>query len=118
METVIEAPIHTVIETPGFTAQLARLGVSRSERNAIYDQYAAQPDFGAVVRRTGGLRKGRIAKDTVGKSGGYRVFSFFANTDHPVFLLWIIDKNDDANLTDAQEKQFKRVTAILKTEYR
>lgn len=115
---MIGAPVHTVVETPGFTAQLGKFGVSRSEREAIYDQYAIMPEFGAIVRRTGGLRKGRIAKDGTGKSGGYRVFSFFANRDHPVFLLWIIDKADDANLTDAQEQQFRKITTLLKSECR
>jgi hypothetical protein len=100
----------------GFTAQISRLGVSPTERAAIYDRYAATPDYGAVLRRTGGLRKGRIAGDATGKSGGYRVFSFFANLDHPVFLLWIIDKRADATLTDAQERQFKAAIALLKAE--
>ena len=90
--------------------------MSAAERAAINDQYAARPDYGAVVRRTGGLRKGRVAKDATGKSGGYRVFSFFADLRHPVFLLWIIDNTKDDTLTDAQEQAFKRLTAMLKAE--
>lgn len=111
-----DAPTHTIIETPGFTGQLRKLGVSGEERAAIYDTYATTPGYGAVIRNTGGLRKGRIAKDATGKSGGYRVFSFFADERFPVFLLWIIDKSEDDTLTDAQEKAFKAVTARLKQE--
>jgi hypothetical protein len=112
------APTHTVIETRAFTAQLERLGVSPTERAAIYDAYAADPSYGAVLRRTGGLRKGRIAKDDGGKSGGYRVFSFFAGAAWPVYLIWIIDKTKDATLTGDQEAAFKKLTAELKQECR
>lgn len=71
-----------------------------------------------MVRNTGGLRKGRIAKDGTGKSGGYRVFSFFTDHDDPAFLIWILDKSDDNTLTDEQEKTFKALTTLLKKEMR
>jgi hypothetical protein len=112
------APVHTVVETLAFTARVKKLGLSADELASTYDIYAAKPDYGAVVRKTGGLRKGRVAKDDTGKSGGYRVFSFFADRDNPVFLLWILDKSDDDTLTDEQEKAFKVLTARLKKELR
>lgn len=112
------APIHTVVETAAFTARVKKLGLSAEELASIYDVYATAPAFGSVVRHTGGLRKGRIAKDATGKSGGYRVFSFFADRGHPVFLLWVIDKTDDDTLTDAQEQAFKALTTALKKELR
>lgn len=109
-------PTHTIIETAAFTARLDRLSVSPEERGEIYDAYASDPEYGKVVKHTGGLRKGRIAKDETGKSGGYRVFSFYANERRPVYLLWIIDKTKDDTLTDAQEKVFKALTTELKKE--
>ena len=115
---LVSIPIHGIIETKAFTRQIDRLEVTETERAAIYDSYAADPDYGAVVRRTGGLRKGRIAKDRGGKSGGYRVFSFHAADSCPVFLLWIIDKTRDDTLTDAQEAAFRKLTTMLKQECR
>ena len=112
----MSSPVHSIVETTAFTAQLNKLEVTADERAAIYDTYASDPSYGAVVRNTGGLRKGRIAKDETGKSGGYRVFSFFANAKCPVFLLWIIDKTKDATLTAEQEKAFKKLTTELKKE--
>lgn len=112
------SPIHTVVETRAFTARARKLGLSTDELAALYDLYAQTPDYGAVIRRTGGLRKGRIAKDAGGKSGGYRVFSFFADRTNPVFLLWLIDKTSDETLTDEQEKVFKALTSELKKELR
>lgn len=113
-----EAPIHTVVETGAFTARAKRLGLSPDELAAMYDVYARTPDYGKIVRNTGGLRKGRIAKASTGKSGGYRAFSFFADRDNPVFLLWMLDKTDEDTLTAEQEKVFKALTTALKKELR
>ena len=93
-----------------------KLDVSTSERVAIYDVYSSNPEHGSIIRGTGGLRKGRIGKDATSKSGGYRVFSFFANAAYPVYLLWILDKTKDANLTDAQTAAFRQLTFQLKQE--
>ncbi|MEO0462067.1 MAG: type II toxin-antitoxin system RelE/ParE family toxin [Pseudomonadota bacterium] len=113
-----EAPSHTVVETAAFTARVKKLGLSKEELGAIYDIYATTPDHGKIVRNTGGLRKGRAAKDDSGKSGGYRVFSFFTDRSNPVFLLWLIDKTDDDTLTAQQEKTFKALATQLKKELR
>jgi len=115
---VTEAPTHSIIETTAFTRRLKDLGVSKEELASIYDAYALMPDYGKLVRNTGGLRKGRVAKDATGKSGGYRVFSFYMDNDNPVFLLWLIDKSDDDSLTDAQENIFRTLTSALKKELR
>ena len=113
-----EAPTHSIIETAAFTRRLKDLGVSADEMASIYDAYASVPHYGKLVRNTGGLRKGRVAKDATGKSGGYRVFSFYFDSNSPVFLLWLIDKSDDAGLTDAQENIFRALTTALKKDLR
>ena len=107
-----------MVDTLAFTTRIRKLGLSAEELASIYDKYAADPGYGKLVKGTGGLRKGRIAKDGTGKSGGYRVFSFFADLDDPVFLLWIIDKSDDDTLTDEQANAFKALTTLLKKELR
>lgn len=111
-------PVHTVVEMKAFTARAGKLRLSPEELASLYDLYSQTPDYGKVVKRTGGLRKGRIAKDDTGKSGGYRVFSFFADHTNPVFLLWIIDTTDEDTLTDEQENAFKALTTQLKKELR
>lgn len=112
------APTHAIVETSAFTGRVRELKTVADELVAIYDAYASEPGYGAVIRKTGGLRKGRIAKAGTGKSGGYRVFSFFMDDSHPVFLLWVIDKSDEETLTDAQENAFKRLTDQIKEELR
>lgn len=118
MNEMGKAPVHTVVETMAFTARVKKLGLSEDELASIYDIYAADPDYGKVVRNTGGLRKRRVAKEGTGKSGGYRVFSFFADRENPAFLLWILDKSDEDTLTGEQENAFKTLTTQLKKELR
>lgn len=113
-----KAPTHCIVETAAFTNQAKELQLTAAELAGLYDTYAANPSYGQVIRGAGGLRKGRIAKSDKGKSGGYRVFSFFADRNGPVFLLWIIDKTEDQTLTAAQESAFKRLTTQLKQELR
>lgn len=112
----MNTPTHTVVELASFIGQCDKLGVSATERADLLDTYSSDPEYGTVLKRTGGLRKGRIAKDETGKSGGYRVFSYFANAAYPVFLLWIIDKSKDSTLTKAQEATFKGLTTELRKE--
>lgn len=108
--------MHAIVETTAFTARLDRLAVTAAERTTIYDVYSSDPAYGSLVKRTGGLRKGRIAKHDTGKSSGHRVFSFFANASYPAFPLCIIDKTKDASLSDAQEAAFRKLTMELKQE--
>ncbi len=113
-----EAPTHSIIETTAFTRRLKDLGVSVDELASIYDVDVSVPDYGKLLRNTCGLRKGRVAKVATGKSGGYRVFSFYMDNDNPVFLLWLIDKSDDNGLTDAQENIFRTLTTAFKKDLR
>ena len=115
---MINPPTHSIIETAALLRRVKELGLASDELVLIYDAYSAQPDYGEVVRRTGGLRKGRIAKDGEGKRGGYRVFSFYLDKQNPVFLLWLIDKAKDDTVSDAQEAVFKALTMTLKKELR
>ena len=115
---VNNAPIHTVVATLAFQKRIKALGVSGAELDAVYDVYQSDPGYGVVEPRTGGLRKGRVAKKRAGKSGGYRVFSFFADISNPVFLLWMIDKTDDDSLSGEQKNAFKAALTNLKKELR
>lgn len=66
----------------------------------------------------GGARKLRVARPGKGKSGGYRVVSYFAGRDVPVFLLTVFPKNMKTNLTQAERNAFagatKRLVSSLK----
>jgi mRNA-degrading endonuclease RelE of RelBE toxin-antitoxin system len=79
--------MQTVIETPAFLASAFDEGISDAERAGIVSFMAANPSAGDMIVGSGGARKVRFAGRGKGKSGGYRVITFFADKDIPVFLL-------------------------------
>ena len=79
--------MHTVIETPAYLASAREVGLTEEERDEIVSYLARQPNSGDLMPGTGGARKLRFAGRSKGKSGGYRVITFFADEEIPVFLL-------------------------------
>src|ERR1700686_911319 len=72
----------------------------------------------ALIEGTGGARKVRFAGKGKGKSGGYRVITFFTGTDIPVFLLNIFSKNEKTDLTPKERRVLKTILAEMVKAYR
>jgi hypothetical protein len=83
-------------------------------RSALWDFIAANPQAGDVLQGTGGCRKFCFAKEGGGKSGGYRVVTWFGGGDVPVFLLTVFAKGRQATLTPDERNRLARITAALK----
>src|SRR5215471_17740985 len=110
--------MQTVVETPGYLRDAQALDLSDDERAAIVTWIAAHPDAGAVIEGTGGARKIRFAGKGRGKSGGYRVITFFTGTDIPVFLLNVFAKNEKTNLAAKERRVLKSVLSKIVETYR
>jgi DNA-binding transcriptional regulator YiaG len=93
--------MHTVIETPTFLGDCRRARLPDDDRLAMIDAIAEDPLEGEIIPGTGGARKRRFAGRGRGKSGGYRVISFYAGDDVPVLMLALIDKGERANISKA-----------------
>lgn len=110
--------LQTVVETQGFLADARSLTLTESERMEIVRWIAESPMAGDVIEGTGGARKVRFAGKGKGKSGGYRVITFFSGTDIPVFLLNIFAKNERANLTPKEKTVLKTILSDIAAAYR
>jgi hypothetical protein len=106
--------MHTVVETPPFLASAARAGMSEAERVVAVDPIAADPKAGEVIAGGGGIRKLRVAGRGKGKSGGYRVLTYYMVPERPVFLLWVLNKSMAANLSDAQKATLKQAAKEIR----
>jgi hypothetical protein len=53
-----------------------------------------------------------------GKSGGYRVVTFYAAADMPVFLLDVYGKDTQANLSKAGRNELRKLLTALPKEWR
>lgn len=111
-------PVQTVIETAAYIAAAKDAGMSADEMAAVVDLIAANPEAGEIMPGCGGARKLRVAKPGRGKSGGYRVITYFAGDMFPAFLLTVFGKNEKANLSPAERNALagltKRLTDTLK----
>lgn len=110
--------MHTVVETPAYLASAKDEGVDEDERAEIVRFLSSDPTAGDLIVGTGGARKVRFAGRGHGKSGGYRVITFFAGDDIPVFLLDIYGKGNRANLTKAERNELRAIFLELPKAWR
>jgi hypothetical protein len=110
--------VQTVVETESYLRDAKATGITDIERLGIADFIAANPDAGNEIRGTGGARKVRFAGKGKGKSGGYRVITFYSGEDVPVFLLNVFAKNEKTDLSQAERNELKTVLAALADAYR
>lgn len=106
--------MHTVIETNAYLAAAKDSGMSADEQASVVDVIAANPEAGEIMPGCGGARKLRVARPGKGKSGGYRVVTYFGGVDAPVFLLTVFGKNEKANLTKGERNALAGLTKTLR----
>lgn len=110
--------MQTVVETPDYLSDAKRAGLTEKEREDITLWIAENPDAGDEIRGTGGARKVRFAGKGKGKSGGYRVITFYSGADIPVFLLNVFAKNEKTDLTQKERNAMKQILSDLASTYR
>ena len=84
--------MFSFIETGLFT-RLVQEYLSDDEYSRLQHQLMRDPEAGAVVRGSGGVRKLRWAAVGRGKRGGYRVIYFVRRTSGVIWMLTIYPKN-------------------------
>ena len=110
--------MHTMVETSVYLREAGKAGLMEAEMIALVNFIAANPAAGDVIRGSGGCRKVRFAGKGKGKSGGYRVITYYVGEGIPVFLLTVYSKGRLGNLTDAQTNVLKVLTKELERQYR
>lgn len=100
--------MHTVVETPEYLVAAKAAGMTEEERETIVDYVARNPEAGVLIPGLGGARKIRIVRRGRGKSAGYRVVTYYKDRGNPVFLLTVISKGQQANLTRAQRNGLRK----------
>lgn len=110
--------MHAVILTSAFTTAAQAAGMSADEVDAVVALVSAEPTAGDLMQGTGGARKLRVAGRGKGKSGGYRVITFYAAADVPVFLLDVYGKGDKANLSKAERNALAATLGLIADAHR
>lgn len=110
--------MQTVIQTPTFLADAKAAGLEDAELAEITATIAADPLIGDIIPGMGGARKVRFGGRGKGKSGGYRVITYYAAEDVPVFLLALVDKGQRADISQADRNALREILGTLADEYR
>lgn len=105
----------TVVEMAGFTAW-AKKALDGGERDDLTNHLAANPEAGAVIAETGGLRKIRWKRAGQGTRGGYRVIYYYHSHAMPLFVFTGYGKNEKENLSDNERATFRKIVAVLKAK--
>ncbi len=107
------AKLITVAETPLFVRQAGAVW-DEGERLEFVSFIAANPEAGDVIADTGGVRKVRWSRPGTGKRGGVRVVYFYHDAKRPLYLLMVYAKTRKEDLSPAEKRSVRELTAILK----
>ncbi|MBY0270474.1 MAG: type II toxin-antitoxin system RelE/ParE family toxin [Burkholderiales bacterium] len=81
---------------------------------ALQNHLMVQPDAGAVIRGSGGVRKVRWAAGGKGKSGGLRVIYYWLTAEDQIMFLTLYGKSEKGNLSAAELKQVVKLIEEFK----
>src|SRR5712692_8179286 len=96
------------VETPIFTKVIERL-IDDDEYRSLQIALMLRPEQGPVIRGGGGLRKVRWARPGGGKRGGLRIIYYWSLSETAFYMLYAYSKNDQGDLTPAQERTLSRL---------
>ena len=91
------------METEEFLADVGRI-LTQPEHDALILYLARYPESGDLMPGTGGLRKLRWFGQGRGKRGGSRVIYYFHNRDAPLFLMALLAKNVQSDLSQDERR--------------
>lgn len=101
-----------VAETARFIEQSARL-MTEAEIAGLKMALAIDPEAGVLIPGTGGMRKLRWGLAVRGKRGGARIIYYFADRDLPLYLMGAYAKNERADLTMREKREFAAAVAAI-----
>lgn len=99
------------VETPTFTKRVLEL-LDDEQYSALQMKLAGQPDAGALIPGSGGMRKIRWAACGRGKRGGVRLIYYWWVAQDRISMLLVYPKNEQDNLSADQVKQLRRALEI------
>ena len=103
----------TIVVLRNFERAAKKAGLVQSERDALILLLENDTASGDLIPGAGGARKLRLARHGGGKSGGYRVITYFGGAKMPVYLIDVYTKNVKTDLSADERKQVKALCKEL-----
>lgn len=97
-----------IIETSVFTRRVLKL-LSDDKYRSLQQTLVADPEAGALIGHSGGLRKIRWSTAGRGKRGGVRAIYYWAPARETILMLLMYGKNEQDDLSPEQLRVLKRL---------
>jgi hypothetical protein len=104
------------VELLGFRKFIDSQDDSQQVLAAIEAEILKDPEIGAVMAGTGGLRKFRFGLENRGKSGGLRVLYVDFPEVQQTWLVTVFSKNTKANLTKKERNDIAELIRAIRKE--
>ena len=104
------------IELSPFRNAWARLGLGEKDLLLLQETIVKDPEAGALIQGTGGVRKLRFPLPGKGKRGGCRVCYVDFEQYCKTYLLTAYAKKEQENLTNAEKQTLKSLVKVLSKE--
>lgn len=104
------------IELPSFRSEWKALQLTDADLSRLQEELLANPQVGAIMKETGGIRKMRFAFENRGKSGSVRVIYVDFEIREKIYLITAYPKSEKDNLTKAERNELKKLVEILEHE--
>ena len=99
--------MFTFVETPLFT-RLVREYLTDDEYRSLQSALVENPEAGAVIPGSGGVRKLRWSLQGRGKRGGLRVIYYVRSVEGVLWMLTLYPKNVRENIATHVLRQIRR----------
>lgn len=96
------------VETTQFTKKIVIL-LTDEEFGKLQIFLCDNPEFGKLIKGSGGIRKIRFAAKGKGKSGGVRVLYYWAASREKILFLDVYAKSEKEALSDVEIKFLRKV---------
>ncbi len=103
---------------PEFDKRWKSLKLSDEQLRGVQDFLCLQPDAGALIEGTGGLRKVRWSFPGSGKRGGLRILYLDLAAYEKTYLISVFKKNRQITLSAEEKTLIKQVVNAIKDEVR
>lgn len=101
------------ITLPSFEIKWKNLGLTDDDKRRLENDLLGNPQIGAVMSGTGGVRKLRFAFENRGKSGSMRIIYVDFEVAEKIFFVDAYQKSEKDNLSKAERNDMKKVVELI-----
>ncbi len=89
---------------------------TEDNREELEARLTENPEAGAVVAGTAGMRKIRVALEGRGRRGGARVIYYYRSTKGRLYMITIYAKNEAESLSERGKRTLRQIAAAIEQE--